>query len=167
MRVYNAESPKQDSRRFNSIVKTKYIDNLGIVYLWAHRTVGYWSHQLGGEATATIPAPIRSESKKTPPKKTRVTLNKVTFFFSEVAAQCPASPPPPPGYPSQLTGCPALKNTWKLTFRKNICYWVTMYIIRAERENIFASMYAYTDFRDTLKYEKKIVLRIQNGVVIQ
>ena len=42
-----------------------------------------------------------------------------------------------------------------------------MYIIRAERENIFASMYAYTDFRDTLKYEKKIVLRIQNGVVIQ
>ena len=34
MRVYNAESPKQDSRRFNSIVKTKYIDDLGIVYLW-------------------------------------------------------------------------------------------------------------------------------------
>ena len=30
-----------------------------------------------------------------------------------------------------------------------------MYIIRAELENIFASMYAYTDFRDTLKYEKK------------
>ena len=34
MRKYNAESPKQGSRRFNSIVKTKYIADLGIVYLW-------------------------------------------------------------------------------------------------------------------------------------
>ena len=33
MRVYNAESLKQGSRRFNSIVKTKYIDDLGIVNL--------------------------------------------------------------------------------------------------------------------------------------
>ena len=33
MRKYNAESPKQGSRRFNYIVKTKYIDDLGIVYL--------------------------------------------------------------------------------------------------------------------------------------
>ena len=33
MRKYNAESPKQGSIRFNSIVKTKYIDVLGIVYL--------------------------------------------------------------------------------------------------------------------------------------
>ena len=33
MLKYNAESPKQGSRRFNSIVKTKYIDDLGIVYL--------------------------------------------------------------------------------------------------------------------------------------
>ena len=33
MRVYNAESPKQGSRRLNSIVETKYIDDLGIVYL--------------------------------------------------------------------------------------------------------------------------------------
>ena len=30
---YNAESPKQGSRRFNVIVKTKYIAELGIVYL--------------------------------------------------------------------------------------------------------------------------------------
>ena len=34
MRKYNTESPKQGSRRFNSIVQTKYIANLGIVYLW-------------------------------------------------------------------------------------------------------------------------------------
>ena len=34
MRKYNAEIPKQGSTRFNSIVKTKYIANLGIVYLW-------------------------------------------------------------------------------------------------------------------------------------
>ena len=33
MRKYNAESPKHGSRRFNSIVKTNYIDDLGIVYL--------------------------------------------------------------------------------------------------------------------------------------
>ena len=33
MRKYNAESPKQGCRRFNYIVKTKYIDNLDIVYL--------------------------------------------------------------------------------------------------------------------------------------
>ena len=33
MRVYNDESPKQDSRRFNSIVKTNYIEDLGIAYL--------------------------------------------------------------------------------------------------------------------------------------
>ena len=31
--MYNAESPKQGSRRFNSIVKTKYIDNLGTTYI--------------------------------------------------------------------------------------------------------------------------------------
>ena len=35
MRKYNAESPKQGSRRFNYIVKTKYIDDLGIVNLWS------------------------------------------------------------------------------------------------------------------------------------
>ena len=34
MRKYNAESPKQVSRRFNSIVKTNFIADLGIVYLW-------------------------------------------------------------------------------------------------------------------------------------
>ena len=34
MRKYNAESPKQGSRRFISIVKTKYIADLGLVYLW-------------------------------------------------------------------------------------------------------------------------------------
>ena len=39
MRVYNVESPKQDSRTFNSIMKTKYIDDLGIVYLW----IGVWN----------------------------------------------------------------------------------------------------------------------------
>ena len=50
MHVFNAESPKQGSRRFNSIVKTKYIDNLGIVYLcmisqtiFLHRNIHrYW-----------------------------------------------------------------------------------------------------------------------------
>ena len=31
---YNAKSPKQGRRRFNSIVKTIHIANLGIVYLW-------------------------------------------------------------------------------------------------------------------------------------
>ena len=31
--LYNAESPKQGSRKFNSIMKTKYIAVLGIVYL--------------------------------------------------------------------------------------------------------------------------------------
>ena len=43
MRKYNAESPKQGSRRFNYIVKTKYIDNLGIVNLcFAHcKTLKY------------------------------------------------------------------------------------------------------------------------------
>ena len=34
---YNAENQKQGSRRLNSIVKTKYIDDLGIVYLWDGR----------------------------------------------------------------------------------------------------------------------------------
>ena len=34
MRKYIAERPKQGSRRFNSIVKTKHIDDLGIVCLW-------------------------------------------------------------------------------------------------------------------------------------
>ena len=38
MRKYNAESPKQGSRRFNSIVKTKYIADLGIVYLCCQST---------------------------------------------------------------------------------------------------------------------------------
>ena len=33
MRVYNAESPKQGSRRVSYIVKTKYIADLSIVYL--------------------------------------------------------------------------------------------------------------------------------------
>ena len=31
---YNAESPKQDSKRFNSITKRIYISDLGIIYLW-------------------------------------------------------------------------------------------------------------------------------------
>ena len=31
---YNAESPKQGSKRFNYIAKTKYIADLGIIYLW-------------------------------------------------------------------------------------------------------------------------------------
>ena len=39
MLKYNAESPKQGSRRFNSIVKTKYIDDLGIVYLCRSLTI--------------------------------------------------------------------------------------------------------------------------------
>ena len=39
MRVYNTKSPKQDSRRVNSIVKTKYIDDLGIVYLCRSLTI--------------------------------------------------------------------------------------------------------------------------------
>ena len=30
--VYNAKSPKQDSKRFNSIVKTINIADLGIIY---------------------------------------------------------------------------------------------------------------------------------------
>ena len=34
MRKYNAESPKQGSKRFNSIVKTINIVDLGIIYLW-------------------------------------------------------------------------------------------------------------------------------------
>ena len=32
----NAECPKQGSRRFNYIVKSKYIDDLGIVNLWSY-----------------------------------------------------------------------------------------------------------------------------------
>ena len=42
MRKYNAESPKQGSKRFNSIVKTKYIDDLGIVYLCLQGLEGEW-----------------------------------------------------------------------------------------------------------------------------
>ena len=38
MRKYNAESPKQGSKRFNSIVKTINIADLGIIYLWEGRT---------------------------------------------------------------------------------------------------------------------------------
>ena len=34
MLKYNAESPKQGSKRFNSIVKTINIVDLGIIYLW-------------------------------------------------------------------------------------------------------------------------------------
>ena len=34
IRKYNAESPKQGSKRFNSAVKTINIANLGIIYLW-------------------------------------------------------------------------------------------------------------------------------------
>ena len=34
MRKYKAESPKQGSKRFNSIVKTINIGDLGIIYLW-------------------------------------------------------------------------------------------------------------------------------------
>ena len=33
MREYNAESPKQDRKRFNFIVKTINIADLGIIYL--------------------------------------------------------------------------------------------------------------------------------------
>ena len=36
MHKYNAESPKQGSKRFNSIVKVKYIADLGIIYLCSH-----------------------------------------------------------------------------------------------------------------------------------
>ena len=32
---YNDESPKQDRKRFNSIVKTINIADLGIIYLWS------------------------------------------------------------------------------------------------------------------------------------
>ena len=39
MRKYNAESPKQGSKRFNSNAKTKYIADLGIMYLWLYSTV--------------------------------------------------------------------------------------------------------------------------------
>ena len=35
MHKYNAESPKQGSKRFNSNAKTKYIADLGIMYLWS------------------------------------------------------------------------------------------------------------------------------------
>ena len=35
MREYNAESPKQGRKRFNSIVKTINIADLGIIYLWS------------------------------------------------------------------------------------------------------------------------------------
>ena len=35
MREYNAKSPKQGRKRFNSIVKTIDIADLGIVYLWS------------------------------------------------------------------------------------------------------------------------------------
>ena len=34
MREYNAERPKQGSKRFNCIVKTINIADLGIIYLW-------------------------------------------------------------------------------------------------------------------------------------
>ena len=34
MRKYNAESPKQDRKRFNSIVKTIHISYLPIIYLY-------------------------------------------------------------------------------------------------------------------------------------
>ena len=37
-RKYNAESPKQGSKRFNSIVKTINIADLGIIYLCVVRT---------------------------------------------------------------------------------------------------------------------------------
>ena len=40
MRKYNAKSPKQGSKRFNSIVKTKYIADLGIIYLCLPLTTG-------------------------------------------------------------------------------------------------------------------------------
>ena len=42
MHKYNAESPKQGSRRFNYIVKTKYIDDLGIVNLCCHTSQRRW-----------------------------------------------------------------------------------------------------------------------------
>ena len=35
MREYNAESPKHDSKRFNSQAKTKYIADLGILFIYA------------------------------------------------------------------------------------------------------------------------------------
>ena len=61
MRKCNAERPKQGSRRFNSIVKTKYIADLGIVNLWINNnhvlvsllnllkdyTILCWSDQCG------------------------------------------------------------------------------------------------------------------------
>ena len=39
MREYNAESPKQDSKRFNSIVKMIGFGHLVIIYLWQQCTV--------------------------------------------------------------------------------------------------------------------------------
>ena len=45
-RKYNAESLKQGSRRFISIVKTKYIANLGIVYL-CYFVCGRFPHCFG------------------------------------------------------------------------------------------------------------------------
>ena len=41
MRKYNAESTKQGSKRFNSIVKTINIANLGIIYLCKSLTAQY------------------------------------------------------------------------------------------------------------------------------
>ena len=38
MRKYNAASPKQGSKRFNYILKTISIADLGIIYLWLGRT---------------------------------------------------------------------------------------------------------------------------------
>ena len=38
MREYNAESPKQGRKRFNSIAKTQYIADLVIIYLWVKRS---------------------------------------------------------------------------------------------------------------------------------
>ena len=47
-REYNAESPQQGSRRFNSIVKTKYIVDLGIVYLFLQQRTYCKSLGVGG-----------------------------------------------------------------------------------------------------------------------
>ena len=41
MREYNAESPKQGRKRFNSIAKTQYIADLVIIYLWVKRSNRY------------------------------------------------------------------------------------------------------------------------------
>ena len=40
-REYNAESPKQGRKRFNSIVKTIGFDHLVIISLWLKSSIGF------------------------------------------------------------------------------------------------------------------------------